>query len=167
MVSGFEMRPMVHVTWYGAKAFALYYDADLPTEAEWEYACRGKKQYKYGTDDGTLSTTKAYYSPSISKSYPPVDVGKYPANPLGLYDMSGNVWEFCNDWYGSYSSEGVSNPTGNQTESNRVIRGGGSNSLENKASLELRSAKRNSSEPGIRNYYLGFRVVRRPGGVTY
>lgn len=171
VVSGFEKWPMMYVTWYGAKGFALYYGADLPTEAEWEYTCRGKKQYKYGTDDGTISSAKANYDYNFTGKHSPVDVGKYPANPLGLYDMSGNVWEWCHDWYGSYTSENVTNPTGAQTGSNRVKRGGSARWSNRWPKVwptgDCRSANRNSNDPSYRDNYLGFRVVRRPGGVTY
>ena len=95
--SGYENWPVVWVTWYGAKAFALYYGYDLPTEAEWEYAAQGGKQYKYGTDDGTINASKVNYRETEIKH--PIDVGIYPPNPFGLYDMTGNVWEWCNDWY--------------------------------------------------------------------
>ena len=108
-VSGKEIWPVVYVTWYGAKAFALYYGMDLPTEAEWECACRGGKQYPYGTDDGTINDSKANYNENIGH---PVAVGSYPSNPYGLYDMSGNVGEWCHDSPGSYSSESVTNPCG-------------------------------------------------------
>jgi formylglycine-generating enzyme required for sulfatase activity len=153
--TGKENYPVVWVTWYGSKAFALYYGLDLPTEAELEYACRGGKQYKYGTDDGTLSTSKAnYWDNGV---HHPVDVGSYPANPFGLYDMSGNVWEWCHDWYGIYPSGSVTNPTGALSGSYRVTRGGGwlyDGSY-------CRSADRGGGNPGGGYYHVGFRVVRR------
>ena len=159
--SGKENWPVVYVTWYGAKAFALYYGLDLPTEAELEYAARGGKQYKYGTDDGTISTSKANYWDTGIKY--PVDVGSYPANPFSLYDMSGNVWERCNDWWGDYSSDSVTNPTGPQTGSFRVIRGGGWFDI----TFGCRSAARVGLHPLFGSSSIGFRVVRRPGGKTY
>ena len=169
VVPGYENWPVVYVTWYGAKAFALYYGFDLPTEAEWEYACRGGWQYMYGTDDGTLSSTKANYNYTILH---PVAVGSYPANPYGLYDMSGNVWEWCHDWYGTYPSGSETNPTGTQTDSYRVIRGGSWRSFPNggyysTGPTACRSADRSPSFPADGYYDTGFRVVRRPGGVTY
>ncbi len=157
---GYENRPAGFVSWYGAKAFALYYGLDLPTEAEWEYAARGGKQYKYGTDDGTIDSTKANYNQNIGH---PVDVGSYPPNPFGLYDMSGNVTEWCNDWFGVYSSESVTNPTGTQlyVSDDRTGRGG-SWFYETCSSYG-----RFYSKPYFMHDSVGFRVARRPGGVTY
>lgn len=107
--TGKENWPVVNVTWYGAKAFAVKYGLDLPTEAEWEYSARGGQQYEYGTDYGTISITKANYDGNVGY---PTDTASYPANPFGLYDMAGNVSEYCNDWYGSYSSENATDPQG-------------------------------------------------------
>jgi len=158
---GKENYPVVYVTWYGSKAFALHYGLDLPTEAEWEYACRGGKQYKYGTDDGTLSTSKAnYWDNGI---HHPVDVGSYPKNPFGLYDMSGNVLEWCHDWYGSYSSGSAYIPTGVPTGSSRVVRGGGWGSY----AYGCRSSYRYNTNPDYRYSDVGFRVVRRVSPQNY
>ena len=149
-----ENWPVVAVTWYGSKTFAEYYGLDLPREAEWEYACRGGKQYKYGTDDGTISSSNANYNFNVGH---PVDAGSYPANPFGLYDMSGNVWEWCSDWYGDYPSGCVNNPTGAQSGSGRVARCGGWGN----SAAGCRSAGRDYADPGGRIYSLGFRVVLR------
>jgi len=153
--SGYEKWPVVWVTWYGAKAFALYYGFDLPREAEWEYATRGGKHYKYGTDDGTISTSKANYWNTGIKH--PVDSGSYPANPFGLYDMSGNVWEWCNDCYDEYSSDSVTDPMGPQTGATCIFRGGSWINSFN----DCRSARRVNYGPSSRYPYIGFRVVRR------
>lgn len=160
--AGYEYLPVVPVTWYGSKAFAHTCGCDLPTEAEWEYACRGGKQYNYGTDDGTISSTKANYS-GVGN---PVTVGSYPANPFGIYDMSGNVYEWCHDWYGIYVDGGLINPTGAQSGEFRVIRGG---SYKTVYDMYCRSANRNCNDPLGYNGYgdVGFRVVRRSGGVMY
>lgn len=94
----------------------------LPTEAEWEYAARGgnkSKGYKY-SGSNTLDNVGWYYN-SGGKTHP---VGQKQPNELGLYDMSGNVWEWCQDWYGSYSSSSQTNPTGPSSGSYRVLRGG-------------------------------------------
>ena len=159
-VSPFENWPVIAVTWYGAKAFALYYGLDLPTEAEWEYACRGGRQLMYGTDDGTITSRKANY---IAKVGHATDGGSYPANPFGLHDMSGNVWEWCHDWYGPYTDDSVTDPTGAQSGSDRVIRGGGwlySDRL-------CRAAVRGYYNPGWSGYVMGFRVVRRTSPQNY
>jgi formylglycine-generating enzyme required for sulfatase activity len=155
VVPGHEHWPVVAVTWYGSKAFAEYYGCDLPREAEWEYACRGGSQYLYGTDDGTIGSGKAnYYNNGPNH---PVDVKSYPKNPFNLYDMSGNVWEWCADLYGNYSTASVTDPTGAVTGTNRVVRGGNWDYNESSG----RSADRDYYSPGYRYYFFGFRVVHR------
>ncbi|MDP2982609.1 MAG: SUMF1/EgtB/PvdO family nonheme iron enzyme [Candidatus Latescibacter sp.] len=151
---GKENWPVVAVSWYGSKSFALYYGFDLPTEAEWEYAARGGKQYKYGTDNGEIDITRVNYDMYVGR---PTPVGSYPANPFGLFDMSGNVWEWCQDWYGSYPNESVKNPTGAQSGEVRIIRDG---TWDNKA-FKCRVAYRGRFNPKDGDYGLGFRVVRR------
>ena len=161
--SGYENWPIVWVSWYGAKSFAKFYGLDLPREAEWEYACRGSQQYKYGTDDGTISINTVNNGDTGIEH--PVSVGSYPDNPFGLYDMSGNVWEWCSDWYGDYSSGSAINPTGALTGDYRVIRGG---SWEDDA-YDCRSANRSDNrsgmlfkyDPGHSEPHIGFRVVSR------
>lgn len=160
VVPGHENWPVVYVSWYGAKAYALYCGLDLPTEAEWEYACRGGRQYKYGTDDGTISSSKANFGSNFGH---PVDVGSYPNNPYGLYDMSGNVWEWCHDWYGSYTSESITNPAGAFSGSSRVVRGGSTFYLD----VDCRSAIRSKYDPGWSGSFIGFRVVRRISPQNY
>jgi len=154
VASGKENWPVVAVSWYGSKSFALYYGLDLPTEAEWEYAARGGKQFMYGTDDGIIDSTKVNYDMHVGR---PTPVGAYPANPFGLYDMSGNVWEWCQDWYGSYPDNSVKNPTGAQSGEVRIIRDG---TWDNKA-FKCRVAYRGRFVPKDGDYGLGFRVVRR------
>jgi len=162
VTSGYEDWPVVCVTWYGAKSFALYYGFDLPTEAEWEYACRGGRQYTYGTDDGTISSSKANYNWNVGH---PVDVGSYPMNPFGLYDMSGNVREWCHDWFGTYPSDSVNNPSGAQTGSGRMSRGGGC--IDYVSALFCRSAARDWVSPAHWFEGLGLRVVRRVSPQNY
>ena len=127
----------------------------LPTEAEWEYAARGGQKsrgYEYAGSN-TLSDV-AWYN-SGSKTHP---VKQKQANELGLYDMSGNVYEWCQDYYGSYSSNAQTNPTGPSSGSYRVNRGGGWDS----SASYCRVADRSCNSPGLRDYALGFRVVLLP-----
>ena len=152
--SGKDELPVVYVSWYGAKAFALHYGFDLPTEAEWEYAARSGKDYKYGTRDGTISIENANYGRNAGH---PVDAGSYPENPFGLYDMCGNVWEWCSDRYGIYTGEDANNPSGAETGSLRVPRGGGWFVYERLC----RSSVRSGDDPSLATYNLGFRAVRR------
>jgi formylglycine-generating enzyme required for sulfatase activity len=126
---GYEDHPVVFVSWCGAKAFADKFGFDLPTEAEWEYAARGGRQYEFATDDGTIDSTKANYHASLIGHSVPVE--SYPANPFGLFDMSGNVFEWCNDRFDfdaeswQYSSaDSVVDPTGLTRGNMRIYRGG-------------------------------------------
>lgn len=128
----------------------------LPTEAEWEYAARGgnkSKGYKY-SGSNTIGDVAWYTSNSSSKTH---QVGTKAPNELGLYDMSGNVWEWCSDWYSSsyYSSSPSTNPTGPTSGSIRVRRGG---SWSNSANY-CRVSGRYFFDPGYRNSFLGFRLV--------
>jgi formylglycine-generating enzyme required for sulfatase activity len=127
----------------------------LPTEAEWEYAARGgnkSRNYKY-SGSNTIGDVAWYQSNSGSKTHP---VGKKQANELGLYDMSGNVWEWCWDWYGNYSSSSQTNPRGASYGSNRVFRGG---SWYYNA-FSCRVADRLNRNPGSSGNFIGFRLVR-------
>ncbi len=150
--------PVVYVTWYGAKAFAGHYGLDLPTEAEWEYACRAGRQYLYGTSDGTLDPSLANYQFNQGSV---IDVGSFPANPFGLYDLCGNVWEWCNDWYDWYSlyptEHPATDPKGPQSGYPKVLRGGSWNHSENLCTASFRY----SYWPDYSDNSMGFRVVRR------
>jgi formylglycine-generating enzyme required for sulfatase activity len=125
----------------------------LPTEAEWEYAARGGRQSKGYTYSGSNNVDAvAWYGENSSNSTRPVG-GKTP-NELGIYDMSGNVWEWCYDWYGAYSSTAQTNPTGPSSGSYRVGRGGSWNAGASSCCV----ANRGGSPPGARRH-VGFRVV--------
>ena len=121
----------------------------LPTEAEWEYAARAGTTGAYA---GELGSMGWYNVNSGSTSHA---VKGKQAHGWGLYDMHGNVWEWCADWYGAYPSESVTDPMGATSGSLRVNRGG---SWNREAGL-CRSANRGGSEPGARDFSLGFRSV--------
>jgi len=128
-------RPVIKVTWHEAKAFAKWlskktgYKFRLPTEAEWEYACRsGGKKVKYGTSTGDLSHDLANYDGTgrRDKWEYTAPVGSFPPNEIGIYDMSGNVWEWCEDVYCSdaHKHHNRNNPIYTGRGSFRVVRGG-------------------------------------------
>ncbi|MBR1448293.1 MAG: SUMF1/EgtB/PvdO family nonheme iron enzyme [Prevotella sp.] len=134
----------------------------FPTEAEWEFAARGgmkSKGYTYSgsntIDDVAWYTVNSYDLGSSNANYGTHQVKTKSPNELGLYDMSGNVWEWCYDWYGSYSSSAQTDPTGASSGSYRVYRGG---SWLSTAS-DCRTANRNYIAPTDRNSYLGFRLA--------
>ena len=127
--TGNLQRPVEKVSWNDCQEFIKKLNQltgktfRLPTEAEWEYAARGGSQskgYKYAGSN-TIGDVAWYTSNSSSTTHP---VKQKQANELGLYDMSGNVWEWCQDWYDSYSSTPQTNPAGPSSGSNRVNRGG-------------------------------------------
>ncbi len=133
----------------------------LPTEAEWEYSCRGgtTTAYHFG-DNASRLGEYAWYDVNASD----VDeqyshrVGQKKANPFGLHDMHGNVWEWCQDWYGNYPSGSVTDPTGPSTASVRVYRGG----CWFDFAWFCRSAFRRRLTPTYRCSFLGFRVALVP-----
>ena len=156
--------PVEEVSWDDCQTFVTRLNQltgnnfRLPTEAEWEYAARGGQKsrgYKYAGSN-TLSDVAWYGDNSSSKTHP---VKQKQANELGLYDMSGNVWEWCQDWYGRYSSSAQTNPKGPSSGSYRVIRGG---TWYSAASCYCRVADRSYDSPDHRFNALGFRVVLLP-----
>ena len=153
-------RPVQNVSWNDAMEFCAELSRmtgrkfTLPTEAEWEYAARGGKKSTNAKYSGSSSVANVawYDGNSGSQTHP---VGKLRPNELGIYDMSGNVWEWCLDWFGNYSSASQTDPMGPGSGSSRVNRGG---SLQSSAK-GCRVSNRSSDTPGDRYYYLGFRVV--------
>ena len=107
--AGFENHPVIEVSWYGAAAYAQWAGTRLPTEAEWEKAARGRlvgKRYPWGD---SIDATKANYNSNVGSTTP---VAQYPPNGYGLYDIAGNVWEWCMDEYqsGFYAKSPRNNP---------------------------------------------------------
>ena len=156
-------RPVEQVSWNMIQGFNTATGLRLPTEAEWEYAYRAGKTAAFhsypaqpnGFNDDTLLGNIAWFNGNAGSQTHAV--GGKLANALGLHDMAGNVWEWCQDWYGPYSSGSVTNPTGPTTGSNRLMRGGvWTNNSDN-----CRASQRNITTPG----YVGsggFRAVRNP-----
>lgn len=155
--------PVENVSWNDVQDFIRQLNQltgqnfSLPTEAQWEYAARGgckSKGYKYS--GGNILGNVAWYADNSGST--PHPVGTRDPNELGLYDMSGNVWEWCYDWYGGYSSESQTNPTGPTAGSIRVLRGG---SWSYFAGLS-RVSYRLYGQPGSRFSGRGFRLVLVP-----
>ncbi|MBR6355072.1 MAG: formylglycine-generating enzyme family protein [Paludibacteraceae bacterium] len=156
--------PMYYVSWDEAMEFCRLLSIQtgrtytLPTEAQWEYAARGGKKAdgtKYAGSN--MIDVVAWYTDNSGGGTHPC--GTKRANALGIYDMSGNVWEWCKDWYSSsYTSYETNNPTGASSGSARVSRGG---SWDGNARY-CRVAYRYYYSPGSRHHYLGFRVVLLP-----
>ncbi len=159
LVSKGTNRPVESVSWDDCKTFISKLNAitgkafRLPSEAEWEFAARGgnkSKGYKY-SGSNTLGNV-AWYFDNCGETH---DVKTKSPNELGLYDMSGNVSEWCQDWYGDYSSSSQTNPTGPSSGSLRVIRGGGWFDDATYCCVALRYY----GAPTLAYYYLGFRLA--------
>ena len=153
-------KPVEQVSWNDCQEFITKLNQltgevfRLPTEAEWEYAARGGKSggTKYaGSDD--ISTVAWYYANSGNTTH---DVATLSPNSLGIYDMSGNVCEWCQDWYGSYSSAAQTNPTGPSTGSSCVLRGGSWSDVPS----TCRVSYREDFTPAVRGSFRGLRLAR-------
>jgi formylglycine-generating enzyme required for sulfatase activity len=193
---GSPTRPVEQMTWYDAVEFcrrlseltaekmigAVY---RLPTEAEWEYACRAgtATRYSFGNDD-SLPSRHAWWENKLSDTTQPV--GRLKPNAFGLYDMHGNVWEWCSDWYGSgyYGASPMDDPTGPASGTDHADRpmtareraqaratgpASGTGRVDRGGAYETniggcRSAYRSSASPGHRTNILGFRVACTPFG---
>jgi len=158
--------PVEQVNWNEAIAFCRKlqdhlgqagnrHECRLPTEAEWEYACRAgsQKNYCFGDDEAKLEEYAWHGENSGGKTQP---VGQKKPNQWGLYDMHGNVWEWCRDWYDQYPKGPVTDPTGPVEGTSRVLRGG---SWRVELPSALRSAYRFNLAPDSRRNLIGFRCV--------
>jgi formylglycine-generating enzyme required for sulfatase activity len=159
-------NPVEQVSWTDAVEFCRKLSAlpaekragyvyRLPTEAEWECACRAgtSTAYSFGDSESELGDYAWYEKNSGGTTHP---VGGKKPNGWGLYDMYGNVWEWCQDWYGDYPSGSTTDPTGAASGSDRVTRGGSWYGISDRC----HSAYRGRDAPDFRHGHLGFRVLR-------
>jgi formylglycine-generating enzyme required for sulfatase activity/MoaA/NifB/PqqE/SkfB family radical SAM enzyme len=165
--AGFDNHPVVAVSWYGARAYAAWVGKRLPTEAEWEKAARGGlegKAYSWGDTPPADQCNWLGYDgrykhlrPDFYHGRGPLPVGLFPPNGYGLFDMSGNVWEWCADWHHNRNCEPDLriNPLATHPSRHKILRGG-SWSFD---PANLRVAKRSHADPGQRRGYDGFRCV--------
>jgi len=172
--TGYGNRPVEKVSWTEATAFCAQltvleqaagrlpadWSYALPTEAEWEYACRAGTTTAYSWGNTIAAANANYWDSVYSQTQ---DVGQYAPNPWGFHDMHGNVWEWTNDWYqAAYPTGSVTDPTGPASGSSRIKRGGSWDYI----GKNLRSSKRNFILPGDSHYSLGFRLALRYTGTA-
>jgi len=167
-VAEFEQRPVRNVSWHDAVAFCDWRSEieslpagsyHLPYEAQWEKAAGWdpdfQKLWTYGfTGSDTIDSDKANYGNNVGDT---TNVGSYHPwrSYYGLYDASGNVWEWCQDWYGSYPS-GTTNPTGPETGTSRTLRGGSWSNI----AINCRVESRLGNAPSNSSFIVGFRCAR-------
>ena len=155
-----SIRPVERVSWDMLQPFCTQNGLRLPTEAEWEYACRAgtTTAFPNGSNDGNTIGTIAWYN--MNSGSQTNAIGGKLANGLGLHDMSGNAYEWVNDRFGTYPSGAQTNPTGPASGTNRVVRSGGWNDDANHSRVSYRSSITPDYIPI--NYGIGFRVARNP-----
>ncbi|HRZ96703.1 MAG TPA: SUMF1/EgtB/PvdO family nonheme iron enzyme [Paludibacter sp.] len=156
--TGYENYPAIKITWYGANEFCKYYNGRLPTEAEWEYAAKGGKNKNAFTYSGSNTATAVAWFYDNS-GHTNKAVGTKTANSIGLFDMSGNVYQWCSDWFGRYNdvnTSGGTDTSGPETGVSKVIRGG----YRSLGTTDLHLTHRESLSPDESANFVGFRMVK-------
>jgi len=177
----FASHPVIYISWHDAQAYCKWFSQKtgkqyaLPSEAQWEYAAIGglrsgrsdatgniEREFEYAGSDDLNEVAWCFDrfrdSSTARTQYGTRPVGSLKPNQLGLYDMSGNVFEWCRDWYADYPENAEKDYAGPEEGSDRVIRGGGWNS----SARNCRSAYRVNSYPDYRYHFIGFRLVFVP-----
>lgn len=159
---GFEQYPVVYVSWYGAMEFARWAGGSLPTEAQWEYACRSGKNTLYATGQCISDKEANYDARKVESGCPKGDfrgksmpVGSFQTNHAGIYDLHGNVFEWCQDWFAEYPRGSFQNHGGPASGQNKIRRGG--SFLVNAKNCSC--IHRSIAPPTAQFKDLGFRVV--------
>lgn len=165
MAVGRGKHPVINISWEDANAFCAWLSGkttgktfSLPTEAQWEKAARGTEKFKYPWGNDSPTCDLANYNNCIGTAT--AEVGSYPdgGSPYGVFDMAGNVWEWCKDWYDGnyYNISGHNDPQGPVSGTSRVVRGGCYSSNAN----NIRTAERSNHDPQRSFQYIGFRICR-------